>query len=108
MNYNNTTVIRGALKFAPSDSLTITPSIYYQKQRSQDNYFWETLSNPSESDFNNGYTQAEPVVDKFTLPCAERTLAARWHGAHLQHFVLLPGSDARFGLFEFHLQRVHR
>jgi iron complex outermembrane receptor protein len=68
MNYDNTTVLRGALKFAPSDSLTITPSIYYQKQRTQDNYFWETLSNPSESDFNNGHTQAEPVVDKFALP----------------------------------------
>jgi outer membrane receptor protein involved in Fe transport len=74
MNYNNTTVLRGALKFAPNDSLTITPSIYYQKQRSQDNYFWETLSNPSESDFNNGYTQAEPVIDKFTLPA----LNVRW------------------------------
>ena len=68
MDYNNTTVIRGALKFAPNDALTITPSVYYQKQRSQDNYFWLTLSNPSEGDFNNGYTQAEPVVDKFTLP----------------------------------------
>ncbi len=68
MDYDNTTVVRGALKFAPSDAVTITPSIYYQKQRTQDNYFWLTLSNPSESDFNNGYTQAEPVVDSFTLP----------------------------------------
>jgi outer membrane receptor protein involved in Fe transport len=68
MNYDYTTVARAALKFAPSDSLTITPSVYYQKKRTQDNYFWVSLSNPSASDFNNGYTQAEPVVDKFVLP----------------------------------------
>ena len=74
MDYDSTTVVRGALKFAPNNSLTVTPSIYYQKQRSQDNYFWLALSNPAESAFNNGYTQAEPVVDSFTLPA----LNVRW------------------------------
>jgi iron complex outermembrane receptor protein len=68
VNFSDTTVLRYAVKWAPSDSVTITPSIYYQKQRRNDAYFWESLSNPSETDFNSGYTLPEPITDSFTLP----------------------------------------
>jgi outer membrane receptor protein involved in Fe transport len=68
INFEDTTALRGAVKWAAGDSLTITPSIYYQKQRKNDSYFWSTLSNPGETDFNSGYTLPEPVIDTFTLP----------------------------------------
>ena len=68
INAARTTVLRAALKFAPNDSLVITPSIYYQKQRNYNDYFWLSESNPSASDFNSGYTQQEPIVDSFSLP----------------------------------------
>lgn len=74
INADRTTVLRGALKFAPTDSLTLTPAIFYQKQRSYDNYFWLSQSNPSDTDFNSGYTQSEPVNDTFTLP----SLKVQW------------------------------
>ena len=74
INAVRTTVLRGALKFVPTDSLTITPAIFYQKQRSYDNYFWLSLSNPSATDFNSGYTQGEPSDDTFALP----SLKVQW------------------------------
>ena len=89
INAARTTVLRAALKFAPSDSLTITPSIYYQKQRSYDNYFWLSLSNPAETDFNSGYTQPEPIDDSFSLPA----LKIQWQ---------LPGMDLISNTSVFH------
>jgi iron complex outermembrane receptor protein len=71
VNFSDTTVLRYAVKWAPSDSVTITPSIYYQKQRRNDAYFWESLSNPGETDFNSGYTLPEPITDSFTLPALD-------------------------------------
>ncbi|MBS0419708.1 MAG: TonB-dependent receptor [Proteobacteria bacterium] len=68
VNYNYNSVFRGALKFAPNDALTITPAIYYQKQRRGDTYAWLSLSNPSDGVYNTGYTQPEPADDAFTLP----------------------------------------
>src|SRR5512135_103611 len=46
-NYVNTYVVRGALLWQPMESLSITPSIYYQN-RMQNNVdqYWVALSNP--------------------------------------------------------------
>lgn len=71
INFDDTTVVRYALKWAAGDSVTITPSIYYQKQRRNDAYFWESLSNSGETDFNNGFTLPEPITDTFTLPALD-------------------------------------
>jgi iron complex outermembrane recepter protein len=70
-NFDDTTVARFALKWAAGDGVTITPSIYYQKQRRNDSYFWESLSNPAETDFNSGFTVPEPITDTFTLPALD-------------------------------------
>jgi iron complex outermembrane recepter protein len=68
INYSDTTVARVAAKWAVSDDWSVTPAIYYQRQRSNDPTFWLSISNPSESDFNSGYTQPQPILDTFSLP----------------------------------------
>ncbi|HVO47966.1 MAG TPA: TonB-dependent receptor [Steroidobacteraceae bacterium] len=95
VNYNYNTVFRGALKFQPGDSVTITPAIYYQKQRTNDTYAWLTISNPGGGDYNTGYTQPEPIDDTFTLP----SLNVRWR---------LPGMEliSNTSFFYRHLTRA--
>jgi iron complex outermembrane receptor protein len=68
INYSDTTVARVAAKWAASENWSVTPAIYYQRQRRNDPDFWLNISNPSESDFNSGYTQPQPILDTFTLP----------------------------------------
>ena len=68
INYSDTTVVRVAAKWAASDNWSVTPAIYYQRQRRNDADFWSTISNPNETDFNSGYTQPQPILDTFTLP----------------------------------------
>lgn len=69
INSSTTTVVRAAMKWAPTDSVSITPAIYYQnRRRDNDGYFWNTLSNPDSADFNTGYTERSPSHDQFVLP----------------------------------------
>jgi iron complex outermembrane receptor protein len=68
INYSDTTVVRVAAKWAATDQWSVTPAMYYQRQRSNDPTFWLNISNPAESDFNSGYTQPQPILDTFTLP----------------------------------------
>jgi outer membrane receptor protein involved in Fe transport len=68
INFDDTTVLRGAVKWAVSDAVTITPSIFFQRKRKNDDYFWLDESNPDRTDFNSGYTQPTPSLDTFTLP----------------------------------------
>ena len=67
-NYRDTVVVRGALKWAISDGLSITPSIYYQQLRLGDtSAYWPSLSDPSASTFENGNAQRNPSTDPFYL-----------------------------------------
>ncbi|MEI8299927.1 MAG: TonB-dependent receptor plug domain-containing protein, partial [Pseudomonadota bacterium] len=68
LNSNRTTALRGSLKWSPSDSVVVLPSIAYQEVRRNDNYFWTSISDPSASDFRTGFTQPQPSRDSFTLP----------------------------------------
>ncbi len=69
INFTDTTVLRAAIKWAPTDQLTVTPAIYYQKKtRENDDYYWLNESNPHSSDFRSGYTEPSPSRDTFTLP----------------------------------------
>ena len=81
LNYNRTTVLRAALKWAPSDAVSVLPSIAYQDVRRNDNYFWTTLSDPNASVFRSGFTQPQPSKDTFTLPALKVTWA--FDGAEL-------------------------
>ena len=67
-NYQDTVVVRGALKWAITDSLSITPSAYYQELRLGDtSAYWPSLSNPSASSFENGNAQRNTSADPFYL-----------------------------------------
>ena len=80
INYDHTTVLRGALKFAVSDSLTISPSFLYQKKNRNDSFFWSDLSDVSDSRLRDGFTDLQPVSDKFALPA----LRIEWRPDHMQ------------------------
>jgi iron complex outermembrane recepter protein len=67
-NYQKTVVVRGALKWALTEQLSITPSIYYQELRLGDtSAYWPSLSDPSASNFENGNAQRNPSTDPFYL-----------------------------------------
>ncbi|PZQ57365.1 MAG: TonB-dependent receptor, partial [Phenylobacterium zucineum] len=62
------TVLRGALKIAVSENLTVTPAIYYQRvERNDTNQFWRNLSDPSDGRFHNGQSIRQPGLDRYTL-----------------------------------------
>ncbi|HKJ73463.1 MAG TPA: TonB-dependent receptor [Alphaproteobacteria bacterium] len=68
-NWQNSIVLKAALTFAPSENLSITPSIYYQDLRLNDTpSYWAVLSDPSNGKFNNGNALAAVSKDKFVLP----------------------------------------
>lgn len=68
INYADTTVLRAALKWQPTDNLTVSPSITYQDR--YENYaiatFWPELSNYSSGSFVT--YQPTPVVDATHVP----------------------------------------
>jgi iron complex outermembrane recepter protein len=67
-NYQDTVVVRGALKWALTDTLSITPSVYYQELRLGDtSAYWPSLSDPSASNFENGNAQRNTSTDPFYL-----------------------------------------
>jgi iron complex outermembrane receptor protein len=67
-NYQDTVVVRGALKWAISDHLSITPSVYYQELRLGDtSAYWPSLSDPGGNGFQNGNAQRNPSTDPFYL-----------------------------------------
>ncbi len=67
-NYQDTVVVRGAMKWAISNRLSITPSIYYQQLRLGDtSAYWPSLSDPSANSFENGNAQRNPSTDPFYL-----------------------------------------
>jgi iron complex outermembrane receptor protein len=67
-NYHDTVVVRGALKWAITDRLSITPSVYYQQLRLGDtSAYWPSLSDPGASNFENGNAQRNPSTDPFYL-----------------------------------------
>jgi len=68
-NRADTYVLRGALTFAPTSALTITPSINYEK-RNQHNHdeYWVATSNPGTGDYFSGTPERMQDADRFYLP----------------------------------------
>jgi outer membrane receptor protein involved in Fe transport len=61
-------VVRGALKWAVNDSLSITPSVYLQDLNLGDtSAYWPSLSDPGASNFENGNAQRNTSADPFYL-----------------------------------------
>ncbi|MDQ2859384.1 MAG: TonB-dependent receptor [Pseudomonadota bacterium] len=68
-NRVDTYVLRGALTWAPTPNLTITPAINYQK-RDQHNYdnYWVSISNPGAGVYRNGTPDRMADPDRFYMP----------------------------------------
>ena len=67
-NYDQTTLIRASVVWAPTDKLTVTPSFYYQdRYRNEMEDYWPLYSNPG----NNQFVSADPTQrsdpDRFNL-----------------------------------------
>ncbi|HEY0942730.1 MAG TPA: TonB-dependent receptor [Steroidobacter sp.] len=68
-NYSDSTVVRGAMTFAPIEALRITPSMFFQKVKINDSGFFDPSgSDEHDSDFVNQNALLTPADDKFYLP----------------------------------------
>ena len=67
-NWERTAALRLALKWALTDQLSITPSIYYEHLYLNDtSAYWPSLSNPGAEQFSNGNAQRNPSTDPYYL-----------------------------------------
>ncbi|KRA84208.1 hypothetical protein ASD76_09535 [Altererythrobacter sp. Root672] len=68
-NSQDTLVLQSSLAFAPTETLTITPSVFYQKvTNDESNAFWEVLSDPDSSEYRTGGAVPNTNRDRFVLP----------------------------------------
>lgn len=68
-NRQNSTVARVALSYAPTETLRIVPSIYYQNVKLNDTpFFWASLSDASQDEYNTGNAVSATNEDRFYLP----------------------------------------
>ena len=74
-NYGSTTVARIAVALAPTETLTLTPSFFYQDQRSHGgSSYWLSLSDPDEGLYRNASPLPSTSKDQFGIGA----LAATW------------------------------
>jgi iron complex outermembrane receptor protein len=67
-NFSDTTTARLALKWKVSDTLEISPSIYYQRLQINDtSAYWIALSDPASNVYRNGNAGTNPSSDPFSL-----------------------------------------
>ena len=68
-NWDDSKVVRAALKWQPASGLNVTASVFYQATHQNDSpTYWEYYSNPSRDQFVNANPLVTPANDKFTLP----------------------------------------
>jgi len=68
-NYDETTLIRLAATWAPSDNWTVNPSIYYQdRYRNNVENYWPLYSDPSNDRYVNADPNSRTDPDMFYLP----------------------------------------
>ncbi len=67
-NFSETTTARLAMTWKVSETVEITPSIYYQRLQINDtSAYWVALSNPASNTYRNGNFGTNPSNDPFTL-----------------------------------------
>ena len=67
-NWSDSYTARVALKWAATENLTITPSLFLQKVKTNDSSaFWEAFSNLDDNKLRNGNPVGTPSNDRFTL-----------------------------------------
>ena len=69
INWQSNMVGRVALAWKPTDTLTITPKVFYQylRQNARDD-FWEGYGNAKDGDYHTGVYQPEPTRDRLLMP----------------------------------------
>jgi iron complex outermembrane receptor protein len=68
-NYANDVVARLAVKWAPNDNVSVTPSFLYQNLNVNDvTAYWPVLSNPDSDRYKNGDPDRLPEPDRYYLP----------------------------------------
>jgi iron complex outermembrane recepter protein len=69
INYSNTVVARLAALWTPNATLSVTPSILYQRQdKHDDSTYWPAYSNPGQGQFNTATPERVGGPDKYYLP----------------------------------------
>ncbi|MDG3439603.1 TonB-dependent receptor [Nitrospirillum amazonense] len=77
VNFSDTREARLAASWRPIEDLTITPSIYYQLEKSNArNDYWEGYGNTGDADYKTGVANLEPTRDRFTMPAL--AMKYRW------------------------------
>jgi outer membrane receptor protein involved in Fe transport len=67
-NWHDTATFRAALKWAPTDNLTVSPSIYVQTLHINDTgTYWIDISNPAGNTYYNGNQQRDPSNDPWYI-----------------------------------------
>lgn len=75
-NFQDVDVLRGALLFTPTDTLSLTASVYYQNINNHDtSSYWVNLSDPAGNRYGQGNPKGQPSHDRFYLP----VLKAEWN-----------------------------
>ncbi|MXO65289.1 TonB-dependent receptor [Altericroceibacterium endophyticum] len=75
VNSSDTVALRGGLSFQLTDSINITPSLYYQRVRGDDSgTLWGNLTDAEAGKFVNGYSVAQTFNDRFFLPSINATV----------------------------------
>jgi outer membrane receptor protein involved in Fe transport len=78
-NWHDTQTFRAALKWQPTDGLTVEPSIYMQTLHINDTAaYWLNISNPSDNVYNNGNAQRDPSTDPWYLGAVKVTWNLPW------------------------------
>ena len=68
-NHTETSLVRLAAVWAPSDRWTVTPSIYFQDRKMNDvSNYWPLYSDPSSHKFVSANPTGRPTPDTFYLP----------------------------------------
>ncbi len=75
-NWHDTQTFRVALKWQPTDNVTVSPSFFIQTLHINDTgAYWQYLSDPSSANYNNGNVQRNPSTD----PLWVGALKINWH-----------------------------
>jgi iron complex outermembrane receptor protein len=78
-NWWETVTFRAALKWAPSDTIAVTPSFYYQRFKVNDTAaYWDPLSNAGSNVFYNGNALKNPAYDPFWLAAIKVDWSLPW------------------------------
>jgi TonB dependent receptor len=81
-NRDLTKIVRGALMFAPTGNVKVTPSVLYQSARVHDtSTFFTELSEPRRGVFKNADLLQQPFDDTYYLACLK--IMAHWRVADL-------------------------